>query len=349
MMLTYKIKHNRDFSVELIKARQVAQFALDHRALSSKEVKQFGLKSIISNQILRKYSRNRNARKVNRAKLTVPAQGIRFNHENRTIFVPSLKYETNYLFRNDFEKINQIELDSQFAYISITISENAMIEPKGYLGVDRNTTGHIAVVGNPGTGKILKLGKKADHIHQKYKNMRKNLQKKGKYKKVKKTKRREKNIVKDINHKVSRKIVQEAKQNGMGIMLEYLQGIRNARSGRNFRYSLNSWSFYQLEKMIEYKARLLGIPVVYVDPRNTSKECSRCGQIGNRSGKSFKCPGCGHVDHADSNASFNIALRPPLVEGMDRLHADRDACKGNTDTPREATPGTMETSEPPML
>ena len=335
MILTYKIRHSRDFSVELDKARQVAQYAIDHRTLTSRDVKQFGLKSVISNQILRKYSRNKKARRARRVKLTVPAQGIRFSHENRTISIPSLKYETNYLFRNDFEKINQIELDKEFVYISVTVPENAMIEPIDYLGVDRNTTGHIAVVGNANTGKILKLGKEAEHIHRKYKNMRKNLQRKGKYRKVKKTKSREKNIVKEINHKISKKIVQEAKQNGMGIKLEYLQGIRNARSGNSFRYSLNSWSFYQLEKMIEYKARLLGIPVVYVDPRNTSKECSRCGQIGSRSGKSFKCQ-CGHVDHADANASFNIALRPSL-ESIDRLHADRDACKGNTDIPKEAT------------
>ncbi|WP_298409006.1 transposase, partial [Ferroplasma sp.] len=119
--------------------------------------------------------------------------------------------------------------------------------------------------------------------------------------------------------------------------LEYLQGIRNASSGRNFRYSLNSWSFYQLEMMIEYKARLLGIPVVYVDPYHTSKECSMCGQIGNRSGKSFKCQ-CGHVDHADANASFNIALRPEFEEGIDQLRVDRDARKGNTDIHREAPP-----------
>lgn len=166
--------------------------------------------------------------------------------------------------------------------------------------------------------------------------MRKNLQKNGKYRKVKETRNRENRIVKDVNHKVSKKIVQEAKQDGMGIKLEYLQGIRNAKSGRNFRYSLNSWSFYQLEQMIEYKARLLGIPVVYVDPYHTSKECSRCGQIGNRSGKSFKCQ-CGHVDHADANASFNIALRPAFEEGRDRLYVDRDTYKGNTDIPEEAT------------
>ena len=336
MILTYKIRHGRDFSVELVKARQVAQFAIEHRTLSSKDVREFGLKSVISNQILRKYSRNQNARKAKSVKLTIPAQGIRFNHEKRTISMPSLKFEVNYLFRNDFEKINQIELDGNFAYISVNISENAMIEPETYLGVDRNTTGHIAVVGNPVTGKILKLGKQAEHVRKKYKNMRKNLQKKGKYKKVKKSKKREIRIEKDINNKVSKRIVQEARQNGMGIKLENLKGVRNAKSGRNFRYSLNSWSFYQLEQMIEYKARLLGIPVVYVDPYNTSKECSKCGQVGNRSGKSFKCQ-CGHVDHADANASFNIALHPVFEEGIGRLHVDRDACKGNTDIPKEAT------------
>ena len=205
MMLTYKMKHNRDFSVELGKARLIAQFALDHRTISSKDVRQFGLKSVISNQILRKYSRNRNARKVNRAKLTVPAQGIRFSHENRTIFVPSLKYETNYLFRNDFEKIDQIEIDKEFAYISVTVPENAMIEPNGYLGVDRNTTGHIAVMGNPMNGKVVKLGKQSNHVHKKYRDMRRNLQKRGKYRKVKRTKKRERNISRDINHKVSKK------------------------------------------------------------------------------------------------------------------------------------------------
>ena len=52
--------------------------------------------------------------------------------------------------------INELE-----AKHSELIREKTTIEPDGYLGVDRNTVGHIAVVGNPKTGKILKLGKEA--------------------------------------------------------------------------------------------------------------------------------------------------------------------------------------------
>jgi hypothetical protein len=37
------------------------------------------------------------------------------------------------------------------------------------------------------------------------------------------------------------------------------------------------------------------------------------------------------------------------VGGIGQLHADRDACKGSTDTPRGATPGTTETPEPPSF
>jgi putative transposase len=66
---------------------------------------------------------------------------------------------------------------------------------------------------------------------------------------------------------------------------------------------LNSWSFYQLQKFVEYKAKLQGVPVEYIDPRYTSKTCCKCGHVGDN--KRFECPS-GHVDHADVNASFGI-------------------------------------------
>jgi len=332
MILTYKIKHGKDFSDELRKAKKIAKFAIQTHSLSSKDVKHFGLKSMISNQILRKYSRSNTARSVKSVKLAIPNQGIKVDRDAKTISAPCLKLSLKYEFPDNFEKVNQIEVGEEYAYVSVSIPEPELIKAEKWIGVDRNTVGHIAVVSDPESGKVIKLGKSALHIHQKYKNLRKGFQKKGKYGKVKQIKDRESRIVQDINHKVSRKIVDTAKETGKGIKLEDLTGIRNGKHNtKSFRYAKNSWSFYQLQNQIEYKAKLLGVEVAYVDPAYTSKSCSRCGLIGDRNKKSFKCL-CGHVDHADSNAGFNIAKRPCI----DRLHTDRDVCNGTTDSPKVA-------------
>jgi putative transposase len=347
LILTYKIRHSRDFSGELRKAEQVASFALKSRTQSSRDVKHFGLKSMISNQILRKYSRNRVLKKVRSVKLTVPSQGIKIHRELRTLIIPCLGLTLKYRFRDDFEKVNQVEVGDEYAYISVTIPEEKTYDPKGWLGVDRNTTGHVAVVADPETGKVLKLGKSARHIHEKYRDIRRSLQSHGKYRKVKEIKNRESRVVRDLNHKISRRIVDAAKESGKGIKLELLDGMRKSkRQARSFRYALHSWSFYQLEKMIEYKAKLLGVPVAYVDPAYTSQTCSRCGHVGDRNGKVFKCPVCGHVENADVNASFNIAVRQL---GVSRSVADRDAMEGSADTQGEATAGTMQALEPHVL
>jgi len=347
MILTYKVRHNRDFSHELQLAHKVAEFALKTGSRSSKDAKHIGLKSMIANQILRKYSKDKRLKHVRRVVLAIPNQGMHVDKQNKKINIPSLKLDLDYQFRNDFEKINQIEISKDYAFISVTVDEPLIRKIDGYIGVDRNTTGHIAVVGNPTTGKVLKLGKSAEHIHKKYKNIRKNLQKKGKYGLVKKIKHRESDIVRDLNHKISRKIVDTADKNNTGIKLEDIKQIRkHVKSRRGFRYSLNSWSYYQLEQMISYKAKLLGIPVEYIEPAYTSQNCSRCGHLGNRDKKKFKCSSCGHVDHADSNASFNIAKRQ-VKNG--RLNVDRDAFKGSTDTPQTAMMGTTLTVEPHAL
>ena len=345
MILTYKIKHERDFERELNKARRVAEFALEHKSISSKDVKHIGLKSVISNQILRKYSRNKNLKRINSVNLCIPNQGIKVDKERQSIQIPSLQLGFNYRFPNNFTKINQIEINKEYIFVSVTVPEEAPMETNKWIGVDLNTTGHVAVMANPETGKVKKLGKKAEHMHKKYKNIRKRLQKAGKYGVVKRLKKRESHIVKDLNHKISREIVDTAKEEGKGIKLEKLKGIRKAKSRRTFRYSLHSWSFYQLQDMIEYKAKLLGVPIEYVDPAYTSQRCSRCGVIGKRIGKAFNCSKCGAVDHADVNASFNIASYPSI----DQFVVDRDATKGSTDTPGAAIVWIPLTAEPPML
>jgi putative transposase len=88
--------------------------------------------------------------------MTIPNQSINIDRDNKTITIPCLKYSTHYSFPTDFEKVNQIEIGEQFLYVSVSVEE----PPNNYLpcmpnvtnkfiGVDLNTTGHIAVVSNP--------------------------------------------------------------------------------------------------------------------------------------------------------------------------------------------------------
>ncbi len=222
-----------------------------------------------------------------------------------------------------------------------------IVEPKHYIGVDLNATGHAVVVGDPKSGKVWKLGKQCQHIHRKHRNIRRRLQRLGKYGMVKKIKDRERRIMRDLNHKMSRKIVEIAKASECGIKFEQLQGIRkNRKHVKSFNYSLNSWSFHQLRRFVEYKAKLRGVAVVGIEPAYTSKMCSRCGHIGNRNGKSFRCSTCGYVENADVNASFNIALRQT---GISRSDVQRDMSEGSTGTPQEATARTMQTLKPRAL
>jgi putative transposase len=315
MILTFKLRHNLDVIEHLKKAMEIAKFTVSNHIKSPNTtfVKDIRgeLPSTIACQVMRKYGNQRNIKEVHNVNLIVPGAKIKFFEETNSIWIPCLKFHFENTIPYTFTKINQVEIDNEFAYISVTISEHSEMIPQSFIGVDRNTTGHIAVTANPDTGKIEKFGKKAIHIHKKYSNVRKRLQKEGKFRELKKTKGRESNIVKDLNHKISRELVNMARDQNAALVFEDLKGIRTTskRQFKSFKYALHSWSFYQLQQFVEYKAKLLGVPVLYVDPAYTSQNCSICGARGQRNGKEFKCPICGHVDHADVNAAFNIALR----------------------------------------
>lgn len=314
MILTFKIKHDRDFGEELKKAFEVAEFTVQNKIRSPnttfvKEIRGI-LPSSIACQVMKKYGHQKTIKEVHNVNLIVPGQGIRYFEETNSIWIPCLKLHLENTINRTFTKINQVELDKEYAYVSCTVAEQPEMIPQCFIGVDRNTTGHVAVTANPDTGKIEKFGKSALHVHHKYSAIRKRLQSEGKFRELKRVKDRESRIVKDLNHKISRKIVDMAQVQHAALVFEDLGGIRQTRKqNRSFKYALHSWSFFQLQTFVEYKAKLLGVPVLYVDPAYTSQDCSRCGARGQRQGKGFKCPACGHVDHADVNAAFNISLR----------------------------------------
>src|ERR1700738_4580422 len=159
MLLTYKIKHYQDYTQELHRAKLIAQFAVVTKSRSSKDVKEFGLKSAIANQILKKYSNDKKVKRVSNVKLTLPAQSIKVNKEAHTVTFVPLRLTLNYYFPNNFIKVNQVELDHEYAYISVTVPEAPIKETTSFIGVDSNTTGHCAVAAHPPTGKILQVGK----------------------------------------------------------------------------------------------------------------------------------------------------------------------------------------------
>lgn len=75
-------------------------------------------------------------------------------------------------------------------------------------------------------------------------------------------------------------MVEKAKCTARAIALEQLKGISSRVKARKpQRTTLYSWAFAELGSFIEYKAEKLGVRVFYVDPGNTSRECSKCAHI----------------------------------------------------------------------
>lgn len=122
---------------------------------------------------------------------------------------------------------------------------------------------------------------------------------------------RESRFARCVNHGISKKLVAKAHGSGRGIAIEDLSGIRDRiKARRAQRGILHSWSFQQLRSFIEYKARLKGVPVVTVNPRNTSRTCPECGHISksNRPTRDeFKCVLCGCAGRADHIAAEIIS------------------------------------------
>jgi putative transposase len=306
-LLTIKVRHHAELRRELAIARQVAEIAIENRGklLSSKAVKHLGLKADLSTGILMKYGRNSRVKGLRRdPKLTISGYGSRFRLTPDGLYIVTLRLTLNISHFPDVERYNQIELDNEWAYITFTVPDQQTYKPSTALGIDRNTNGHCVVAACPADGSVLKLGKSAKHTREKYGALARNMQRNRRPIKVK-----EARVMKDMNHKIAKKLVDEAILRKAVLVLEDLKGIRRRTRSKKFGRLLNSWSFYQLQTFIEYKAKLRGVPVAYVDPRYTSQQCGRCGLIGNRQDKSFHCRECGNVEHADVNAAFVIALR----------------------------------------
>jgi IS605 OrfB family transposase len=228
-----------------------------------------------------------------------------------------------------FDRIKgQVDLvyrDGEF-YLDATVDmpEGAPIEPKDFLGVDLG----IVNLATDSDGNTYS-GDAVEKVRRRRHGSRRSYQKTGTKsakRRLKRMAKREANYRRDENHRIANELVRLAKGTERGIALEDLKGIRERTMvNRQQRAKHSGWAFAQLQGFVGYKAKLAGIPVVFVDARNTSRTCSACGHCekGNRKSQAeFACKHCGFSDNADRNAARNVrdravVKRPDLAASDD--------------------------------
>jgi len=200
------------------------------------------------------------------------------------------------------------ENNKWFLLVTIDVPNKEKIVTTGCIGVDLGVK-QIATSsdGESYSGDIIETKRKQ------YSEHRRRLQKRGTRsanRRIKTIGRKESRFRKDVNHQISKRLVEKAKGNLCALALEELKGINTRvtvrKSQRNQRLS---WSFSQLRSFIEYKALEQGVHIVIVPAPYTSQTCSACGRCEKKNRKNqseFICLDCGFAANADYNASLNI-------------------------------------------
>lgn len=193
-----------------------------------------------------------------------------------------------------------------------------------YLAINKNDNFKMQI------GDIEHFHNQRTMFHKRFKSLQKLMCTQGghgrkkKLEPLEKLKEKERNWVHTQNHVYSREVIKQAlKQNAGTIHMESLKDFGKGKEGYvkdEYKYLLRYWSYYELQSMIEYKAKLEGIEVKYIDPAYTSQTCSYCGERGERKKQEEfvctnpQCKRCGEKINADFNAARNIAMSKKIVK-----------------------------------
>ena len=207
-----------------------------------------------------------------------------------------------------------------FLAVVVDVPEPPVDKSGDWLGVDLG----IANIAADSDGEIYSGGH-LNGLRKRHAKLRARLQAKGTKsakRLARKRRRKERRFAQNVNHVIAKRLVAKAKDTGRGIAIEDLKGIRERITVKKAQRRVqHSWAFHQLRSFIEYKARLAGVPVIIVDPRNTSRTCPKCGHVSKANRRSqalFRCVSCGFAGPADTIAAENIrrvAVMQPYAAG----------------------------------
>ena len=216
-----------------------------------------------------------------------------------------------------------------FIHQVVEVPEPEPYQAQGFLGCDLGIINILA----DSDGETYSGGQ-VNGLRKRHARLRARLQKKGTKsceRLLRKRRRKEQRFGRWVNHNISKKVVAKAERRAQGLALEDLQGIRErVRVRKAQRRQHHAWAFDQLRQFITYKAALAGVPVVLVDPRNTSRTCPNCGLVdkANRvSQASFQCVSCGFAGHADTVAARIISSRAAGNQPDAGVPTLRDSCE----------------------
>ncbi len=223
----------------------------------------------------------------------------------------------------------KVKLDRRNRQLIIYLSfvkEIQEYKPRGYLPIDVNENNvtmlvdGIAYLFETDMEKLVlgyyyrrkKIQEKYDKLYGKKSRIKRKIMKKLKERKKKS----------DVKWKISNIIVRVAYEKHYTIVLEKLgkkpaNGMIKKIRNKQLRHRIFQASFKGIQRSIEEKAREYGVPIIYVDPRNTSKLCPiHDAPINYGNGSRIgKCIKGGELWHRDLVACWNLLLRACLGNG----------------------------------
>lgn len=225
----------------------------------------------------------------------------------------------------------KIQLKNKKLFLLVTVdipeTKNTIIKGK-VMGVDLGVVHPAYLAVNDGPERSLigdgdAFQKQRDVFRRRFKELQRCQLTQGGHGRKHKTKAteilrgKERNWVQTENHRISREIVNLAiRWKVESIQMENLKGFGKNSEGEvetKHKRLLGRWSYFELQKNIEYKAQMAGIKVVYVNPAYTSQTCHVCGKKGDRIERdtficlNTECSCYGKPQDADMNAAINIA------------------------------------------
>ena len=202
-----------------------------------------------------------------------------------------------------------------YLHIPVTyeVEESNISDICNVVGIDRGINFVVATYDSKHKSGFVS-GKAIKQKRANYSRLRKELQMRhtpSSRRRLKAIGQRENRLMQDINHQVSKALATGNPKHTL-FVLEDLTGIRNVteRVKTKNRYVSVSWSFYDLEQKLIYKAKQNQSSVIKVDPRYTSQCCPACGHTekSNRNKKIhlFTCKNCGYTSNDDRIGAMNL-------------------------------------------